>query len=92
MRSTSSTPRRALLEGALSAAERLASADPSNATWQRDLAVSHYKLAGIHRGAGNAAEERAALLRCREVLRGMRAAGMFLDPPIARLLAELEGL
>ena len=56
--------------------ERLASADPSNATWQRDLVVSHYKLAGIHRRAGNAAEERASLLRCREVLRGMRAAGM----------------
>jgi hypothetical protein len=31
----------------LATAERLAAADPSNADWQRDLAVSHYRLGKI---------------------------------------------
>jgi hypothetical protein len=30
-------------------AERLTKADPSNAGWQRDVAVSHAKLGGLYR-------------------------------------------
>ncbi len=46
------------------------------------------KLAGVasapHRGQH--------LLRCREVLRGMRRRAMHLDPPIARVLEQLDAM
>jgi len=72
--------------------ERLAAADPTNTEWQRDLSVSHYRLAHVANAAGRASEEREHLVRCREVLRGMRERGMHLDPPIAQLLEQLERL
>jgi hypothetical protein len=37
----------------LAIAERLAKADPRNAGWQRDLAVSCAKLASVHRQSGD---------------------------------------
>ena len=43
------------------AAERAAQADPNNAGWQRDLAVSHAKLAGAHLRAGGRGQAMAAL-------------------------------
>ena len=82
----------AAYQDALRIAERLAAADPHNAQWQRDLAVSFYKLAAFHNEAGQHQNAAARLRQCREVLRGMRDRGMYLDPPVARLLAQLEGL
>jgi tetratricopeptide (TPR) repeat protein len=77
-------------EADLEIAGRLAASDPGNAGWQRDLAVSYYKLYGVASEAGQQAEAVQHLLRCREVLRGMKARGMHLDPPIAQLLEQLE--
>ena len=70
--------------------ERLASSDPGNAEWQRDLAVSHYKLAQVANEAGRQEEAVGHVLRCREVLRGMRERGMHLDPTAATVLEQLE--
>ena len=77
---------------ALKIAESLAALDPTNATWQRDLAVSCQRMAFLHQDSGNAAEARAWLIRCRDVLRGMRDRGMHLAPPIAQVLEQLERL
>ena len=71
-------------------AERLAAADPSNAVWQRDLAVSFHKLAGMCDRTNLAAEAAQYWIGCRDVLRGMRRRGQFMDRPIANLLDQLE--
>ena len=39
----------------LAIAERLATADPGNAGWQRDLSVSHNKIGDVQRAQGNLA-------------------------------------
>jgi len=70
--------------------ERLASADPSNAGWQRDLAVSFHKLAGMCEQTHQAAEAAQYWIGCRDVLRGMRRRGLFMDPPIVAVLDQLE--
>ena len=44
----------------LAIAERLAAADPSNASWQRDLSVSHNKLGDVLVAQGQLAEALAA--------------------------------
>ena len=75
---------------ALEVRERLSSQDPGNAGWQRDLAVSYYKLADFHQNAGDPAQAREHLVQCRDVLRGMRSRGMHLDPAAASLLERLE--
>ena len=41
------------MEQATVAFERLAAADPGNAAWQRDLAVSHIKLGDVRRAQGD---------------------------------------
>jgi tetratricopeptide (TPR) repeat protein len=33
--------------------QHLAATDPSNAAWQRELAVAHYKLGQAYKGMGN---------------------------------------
>jgi len=45
----------------LAFAERLAKADPGNAVWQRDLSVSHAKLASAYLRAGQSAKAGEAL-------------------------------
>jgi hypothetical protein len=45
----------------LAIADRLAKADPGNAGWQRDVAVSHAKLADIYRRQGETALAKDAL-------------------------------
>ncbi|MBN1418982.1 MAG: tetratricopeptide repeat protein, partial [Planctomycetes bacterium] len=77
---------------ALAIRKRLADADPSNSEWQRDLSVSYWKLAEVHEGLGDSGEARHFRRRARDVLRGMRARNMYLDPPLARALEYLEGL
>ncbi|MDP8256308.1 MAG: tetratricopeptide repeat protein [Candidatus Alcyoniella australis] len=58
-------PRLRLLISTRDAGERLATADPSNTGWQRDLSVSHNKLGDVLRAQGDLAgalrEYRAAL-------------------------------
>ena len=55
-------------QAALAIAERLAKADPGNAVWQRDLAVSHGKLVGAFRSAGQNQEARDHLTVGRAVI------------------------
>ena len=57
----------------LAIADRLAKADPSNATWQRDLAISHGRVAMVLAEQGEAAralnelrEGRAIIARLKE--------------------------
>jgi hypothetical protein len=52
----------------LAIAERLAKADPSNASWQRDLSVSHQKIgfAAEQRGENN--EARTNYMLSRDIL------------------------
>jgi len=74
----------------LAIAERLAAADPTNSTWQRGLAVSHYQLAALRYRSGNYAEKEAHLRQCFLVLACMSQSGMFLDEPLRRLYLQLE--
>jgi hypothetical protein len=45
----------------LAIAERLAKADPDNAEWNRDLAVSYGRLADVHRSGGDRDQAMKAL-------------------------------
>jgi tetratricopeptide (TPR) repeat protein len=78
-----------MLQNSLGIAERWAAADPSNAEWQADLAHCYRHLA-IHGTSTSDAGAGHYWRRCREVLRQMRANGMFLEPPLAKLLEQLE--
>jgi tetratricopeptide (TPR) repeat protein/pimeloyl-ACP methyl ester carboxylesterase len=49
-------------------AERLAQSDPGNAGWQRDLAVSHAKLASVFRKGGENAKALDALRQGRAIM------------------------
>jgi tetratricopeptide (TPR) repeat protein len=68
----------------------LAEKHPTNANWQDDLAISYFKLAGLHNAAGQSREEGECLERCHKVLKGMRAANMHLHPPRLHLLTQLD--
>jgi hypothetical protein len=80
--------------------ERLAKADPGNAGWQRDVAVSHSKLATIHRREGNVANALAALRAGRAIAAALVARApdhaqwkndlAFFDRQIAALDKEAE--
>lgn len=76
-------------EDSLAIREKLAAADPQNGEWQRDLAVSYYKLANFAEQT-HAGEAAGFWKKCLAVLRTMRGHNMFLDPPIANLLQQLE--
>jgi tetratricopeptide (TPR) repeat protein len=85
------------LPGALAAfqagraiAERLAAADPGNAGWQSDLVVSNHRVASVLTHAQDPAAA-TYLRRCRDVLRRMKENDMSLDPPLERLLEQLNG-
>jgi len=62
--------RRALdaYHASLAIAERLAAADPSNATWQRDVFVSHAKLGRIEQLRQNAIEADLHLERAETII------------------------
>jgi len=70
-------------------AQNLAAQDPGNAGWQRDLSVSHTRLATVHAQRGNYAAAAAALRDALAVLDGMRDRGMHLDPQAANLRTHL---
>ena len=75
---------------ALAIAERLAASDPSNAELQQDLAATYHRLGAAHQSTGDRPAAEHYLRRCHETLRGMRDAGMPLDPEAAEALAQLE--
>jgi hypothetical protein len=75
--------------GSLAVATRLAAADPSNAGWQRDLAVSHYKLAMFARQQGNEAGLESELRMCFEVLHAMKQRNLHFDPQLAQVYQQL---
>ena len=52
----------------LAIAERLAAADPSNAGWQRDLSVSHAKLARGFRASRDTVKTRRHLTEGRAII------------------------
>jgi tetratricopeptide (TPR) repeat protein len=57
--------------GASAEADRLAKADPNNAGWQRDLAVSYAKLGNVYRRAGEPQNARDSLLKGKEIMERM---------------------
>jgi hypothetical protein len=65
--------------------EWLAAADPGNAGWQRDLVVSNRKLATF-----SGKTDPVYLGRCHDTLQGIRAKGVFLDPPLVQFLTQLD--
>ena len=72
-------------------AERLAASDPSNAAWQRDLAVSHFKLSQCALAKGDEAMMQASLRACFTVLDAMKQRGLHLDPQMAKVHAWIAG-
>ncbi len=74
---------------AQSTMQRLAESDPANAAWQRDLAVSHYKLAMFARQSGDDAGYEAELRECFLVLNGMKQRSLHFDPQMAQVYQQL---
>ena len=64
-------------------------ADPTNAGWQRDLAVAHYKLAMFVREQGDDAGFQSELWMCFEVLRAMKQRNLHFDPQMAQVYQQL---
>jgi tetratricopeptide (TPR) repeat protein len=75
---------------ALNIAQKLATNDPTNAEKQRDIAVSAFKLFQLATQAGDDDDASEWLGQCHQILTSMKARGMHLDPPMARLLAQLD--
>ncbi len=61
----------------LAVAKRLASSDPSNAGWQRDLMVSCWRIAAITEKSGHG-DARAWYRRAYDTLNGMKQRGIML--------------
>jgi tetratricopeptide (TPR) repeat protein len=68
--------------------ERLAAADPLNPQWQKNLLMAYFKV-GAHPSL-DAATAAAYTRASDQTLRHMRDSGMVLEPPLARLLEEVE--
>jgi hypothetical protein len=68
----------------------MAAADPTNALGQRELMGSYYLLATLFDKAQKNQIRQKYWESCRDTLRHMRRAGMFLDPPLVDLLTQLE--
>ena len=68
-------PRFRLLEAARQTLQRLAESDPSNAGWQRDLVVSHWRMADMAEQTGQG-DAPAWWRKAYERLAGMKRRGM----------------
>jgi len=77
------------LQTARGALSHLALADPSNAGWQRDLAVSHFKLATFARQSGDEAGFMTELRACFEVLQQMKRRNLHFEPQMAQVYQQL---
>ena len=75
---------------ALEIRQRLAQADPDNSSWQRDLAVSHFKLFQLAQKAEDQEASGKSLLSCYQILTGMKQRNMHLDPSMAQLHDQLK--
>jgi hypothetical protein len=63
--------------------ERLATSDPRNTMWQRDLAVSYWKLASLGPAAGSTDDRRAMLRRGLDILIVARFTPIVSSPKLA---------
>lgn len=80
----------AAYDASLAIRKRLADADPGNAEWQRDLIVSHVKLAEwFSEQPGDAARVRQHYRQALDVVRRLQA-GARLNPADAWMVDELE--
>ena len=70
--------------------ERLAAQLPDDVQAQRDLSVSLYQIGMLAAQTGDEKGAVANLMRCRDVLRAVKARGMWMDPAMERLLQQLE--
>ena len=59
------------------------------AAWQRDLAVSHFKLYRFAQAKRDEAMMQAELHACFTVLDAIKRSGLHMDPPSANLHARL---
>ena len=66
--------------------ERLAKTDPSNAGWQRDLAVTHMKVAAAYQKENQPLEAREAF----NVARGIEAGLVEAHPDVAQFKHDLD--
>jgi tetratricopeptide (TPR) repeat protein len=66
--------------------KKLAETDPTNADWQRDLAVSYSRLGEIAEAQGNADDARLQRTLAIEILTGMIERGLPLSPEDQRWL------
>lgn len=76
----------------LKIAERLTQSDPMHAGWQRDLAVSHFRLFQFAQEKGNEAMAATELHASYTVLHGMKQRGLHFDPPIAGVYEQLHAM
>ena len=74
----------------LAIAERLAAADPSNAGWQRDLYVSHWRLAETAEQRGQPEEALGHWGPAYKVLQGITDRGLHVTPEDRAFLKELR--
>ncbi|MEL6108281.1 MAG: tetratricopeptide repeat protein, partial [Planctomycetota bacterium] len=81
---------RRLFSDALAVAQRLSESDPGNASWQRDLVVSYFKLGGLEEQSGNGAAAKSNFLKCLAVLRGMKQSHMHFDSGLAAAHKKLS--
>jgi hypothetical protein len=63
----------AAYQDSLAIAERLAKADPGNAPWQRDLALSHGRIGRVFAGQGKRQLALDALGKGREIIAQLRS-------------------
>jgi len=77
-------------EASQAIAERLAVADPSNAGWQRDLYVSHWRLAKTAEQRGQREEAVGHWRQAYKVLQGITDRGLHVTPEDRAFLKELR--
>ena len=80
-----------LFGDALRIAQRLAESDPANAEWQRDLVVSHHKLAMFAQQSGDEEGFVNELRECYLVLDGLHQRGLHFDPLLVQVYQQLAG-
>jgi len=80
----------ALLEPTRDALQRLAAADPGNAGWQRDLWVSHRRIADMMERTGHPDEARQWWQQAHDTLLDMKQSGVFASAQDEQSLEQLR--
>ena len=60
--------------------------------WQSDLAVSHYKLAGLAQQRGDHLSLAAEQRQCFAVLAAMESRGVHFDPALQHIYEQVPGV